>query len=140
MAMITSESGKMVKSTTGFAWGFSEPRKSKVVLYSKVKEMMVPKSLHAVIGDTKAKSLSKHGEFPPGVPPKIFTKSEGYAFVISDPIVAAAMEAAQAIGSIEIYWVVRHDTAQHTLVPQGLLLMNAKQVIVPAGGTPWQLL
>ena len=67
-----------------------------------------PRRLAAVIADTKAKSVSKHGEFPPGAPPKVFANTEGYAFVISDPILAAAVEAAQAIGSIEVLWVVRH--------------------------------
>ena len=65
--MITSESGNLVKSTTGFGCGFAEPNKSKAVLYSKVKEVMVLKSLHTAIADTKAKSVSKHGESPPRV-------------------------------------------------------------------------
>ena len=120
--------------------GLRRAQKSKVVLYYKVKEMMVIKSLYTVISDTKAKSVSKHGEFPRVCHRRSLQRLTGYAFVISDPILAAAVEAAQAIGSIEVYWVVRHDAAQNTLVPQGLLFMNAKQVIVPASGTPLQLL
>ena len=96
----------------------------------------MPKSLHAVIGDTKAKSLSKHGEFPPGVPPKIFTQTEGCTFVISDPILAAAVEAAQAIGSIEVYWVVRHGAAPNTLEGSS----HAFCQVTARRRTPWRSL
>ena len=95
---------------------------------------MTPKTLATVISDTKAASVLKHGSFPRGVAPRVLTKPSGYAFVVTDPTLAAAVEAAKVVGGIATYWVFKLDQAQHILISYGLLLVNMKQLIVPGKG------
>ena len=126
---------KIEKGTEGHPYAITKPKQTQVLKLegSKPPTFSAPKSLHALILETKAVKLAKHGEWPVGQVPVELTAPKNMFFVPTDAKAKEAISVAMTLSQVSCMWILKFDKGQ--LSPWGVAVVVQKQMIVPGNSS-----
>jgi hypothetical protein len=127
-----SKDGKMVAAAEGLLAFKFDKTKSAIVMHSG--QSATTTTLHDLIEQTQAKSVSRHAVWTGGSTPASLTHSSAQTFHYVPKENATFWETAAKSQMCSLGWILKLSD-QKVLTPTGIVLYTTKQIIVPASGS-----
>jgi len=133
LAIIRQGDLKSHGDENGVDWALLHPKKEKVFLFQSNKpklDVTGPKTLWAVIEETKATKMSFHGEWTTGKVPCAFAPKAKASFLPTMPDQLKLSLLIRKMSQVALVWILKLETDK--LCPWAVAVVNPKQICVPA--------